>query len=76
MNKTKVVGVRLDPVGEYWLDNLTDMLGLSEADVLRASLELYAKQNGLETSRSKIINSRVEIKVHFDGDLSGFGGTE
>lgn len=53
--KAKVVGVRLDDVGQYWLENLAHKLYLSEAEVMRQALQCYAEKYDLRTERQSII---------------------
>lgn len=63
--KAKVVGVRLDDVGQYWLEHLAVGLGLSEAEVMRQALQAYATENKLPTDRKFIMD-----RVRSSGQLS------
>jgi len=54
--KAKVVGVRLDDVGQFWLEHLTVSLGLSEAEVIRQALQTFAAENKLTTDRKFIMD--------------------
>ena len=54
--KAKVVGVRLDDVGHYWLEHLAVSLGLSEAEVMRQALQTFAAENKLTTDRKFIMD--------------------
>jgi len=53
--KAKVVGVRLDDVGQFWLEHLAVSLGLSEAEVMRQALQTFAIENKLSTDRKLIM---------------------
>jgi len=64
----KLVGVRLDDVGQFWLERLADKLYLSEAEVMRQALQCYAKENGLIMDRAFIID-----RIRQDGHLSESG---
>ncbi len=66
--KAKIVGVRLDDVGQYWLERLAHKLSLSEAEVMRQSLQCYAEKNELITDRAFIID-----RIRHDGHLSESG---
>ena len=63
--KAKVVGVRLDDVGQYWLEHLAFSLGLSEAEVMRQALQTFAAENNLPTDRKLIMD-----RVRSSGQLS------
>jgi len=54
--KAKVVGVRLDDVGQFWLEHLASSLGLSEAEVMRQALQTFAAENKLTTDRKLIMD--------------------
>lgn len=56
-NKSKVLGVRLDPIEFYLLNAIADKLRLSYADVIRMALVHYADRIGLPTLREDIIEA-------------------